>query len=240
MAVKRLLLLLNGCSCILEERGNGEFEVFSAKAIYNNSDALNPLPFMQMDEIQEFDIPSSISNSNSINVIMQYVMDNFADHFYSYPKLFLSKKVEDYLIEQSVTKIVSNDFMIDVNINHVPTIKLDGSFDTMYIVGNHNFIFESWSNNFNIQTLKLKDSSLSFDCSIIKKHMKIGWLCISTVRTISNTENIIKNKHIESLTISTLRANIKQIGEIVEKHLTTHDVNAFIEEMLEKGFEDFI
>lgn len=240
MAVKRLLLLLNGCSCILEERGNGEFEVFSAKAIYNNSDVLNPLPFMQMDGLIETDIPSSISNSNSINVIMQYVMDNFADYFYSYPKLFLSKKVEDYLKEQGVSTIISNDFTFDVSIDHVPTIKLDGTFDTMTILGNHDFIFQKWSNNFNILSLHLRNTSSSFDCSVIKKHMKIGWLRISTVRTISNTENIIKNKHIESLSISTLRANIKQIGEIVEKHLTTHDVNAFIDEMIEKGFEDFI
>lgn len=240
MVVKRLLLLLNGCSCILEERGNGEFEVFSAKAIYNNSDVLNPLPFMQMDGLIETVIPSSISNSNSNNTIMQYVMDNFADDFYSYPKLFLSKKVEDYLIEQGVTKITSNDFTFDVSINHAPTIKLDGSFDTISIVGNHNFIFENWSDNFNIHTLNLRDSLLSFDCSTIKKHMKIGWLRLSTVRSISNTENLIKNRYMESFSISTLRANIKQIGEIVEKHLTTHDVNAFIEEMIEKGFEDYI
>lgn len=237
--MKRLLLLLNGCSCILEERGNGEFEVFSAKVIYNNKDVLNPLPFMQLEETVELDIPSSISNSNSNNVIVEYILKNFAEEFFSYPRMFLSKKVEDYLIEQGVTKIVSNDFTFDVHINHSPTITLDGIFHTMSILGNHNFIFENWSNNFNIQSLHLRNS-LSFDCSVIKKHMKIGWLRISTVRTISNTENIIKNKHIESLSISTLRVNIKQIGEIVEKHLTTHDVNAFIEEMIEKGFEDFI
>ena len=92
--MKRLLLLLNGCSCILEERGNGEFEVFSAKVIYNNKDVLNPLPFMQLEETVELDIPSSISNSNSNNVIVEYILKNFAEEFFSYPRMFLSKKVE--------------------------------------------------------------------------------------------------------------------------------------------------
>lgn len=239
--MKRLLLLLNGCSCILEERGNGEYEVFSAKeANHNNKDLINPIPFMRKDSIANLDIPNEIEQSNSIDIVIQYVLNDFTDDIYSYPKLFLSKKVEDYLIEQGVLKITSNDFTFDVDIDHTPIIKFDGVFDSMTIVGEHDFIFENWTDKFDIDTLNLKKSLQAFDCSMIKRHMKIEWLCLSSVRLVSNTENLIKNKHIQSFTISSLRAELPKIAIIVKKHLDKHDVNAFIEEMIENGFEEHI
>ena len=63
--MKKLLLMLNGCSCILQETSNGVFEVYSVDV--ENLDGIeNPVDFLKMSRVHTVNVPLTKFDASQI------------------------------------------------------------------------------------------------------------------------------------------------------------------------------